>query len=74
MDFGAGGLEFSGVEDVVVVLVGEQHVVDFDMLGFEPIGHTFWGVDEDIALRGGKQVTVGLGEAAGEMRNFDHVC
>lgn len=52
---------------MVEVLVGEKESVEFDVLGGEPGGHAFGGVDGDGLVGETENPAVGLSDSAGEM-------
>lgn len=63
VDFGTAGADFGDVFDVVVVLMGEQQVIDSHTKLAKPIGDPFGRVDEQIAVRAFDEVAVGLHHA-----------
>lgn len=66
VELGAELLEFGGVLDVVVVLVGKEEVGDGELLFGEPSGDARGSVDEDISVGVGDEIAVGLGDSASE--------
>ena len=70
---GVGVGDGGGVEDVVEVLVGEQEGVEFDVLGGEPDGHAFGGIDGDGLVGEAEKPAVGLGDSAGKMGQCEHL-
>ena len=58
------------IDHVVVMLVGEQHVIDTDAALGDPVGDALWCVDEQIAIGSFDEVTIRLHHAASVERNF----
>ena len=62
--------ERRGIHHVVVMLVGEQHIIHPDATLGDPVGDAFRRVDEEIPIGGFDKIAIGLDKAAGVEGDF----